>query len=82
MRLLAVALVALTCAACAAVPFTRFSKPGATQEEYMADRHACYQESANSRGTWLACMGARGYLGDPKGDLTQPPDMEFQFQFP
>lgn len=48
----------------------------------MADRHACYQESANSRGTWLACMGARGYLGDPKGDLTQPPDMEFQFQFP
>jgi hypothetical protein len=68
----------------------------------MADRYACYQESAqsssgayvsayggasssgvvHSHGTWLACMGARGYVADPNGVLTPPPGMEIHFQRP
>jgi hypothetical protein len=82
------------------LPVARFSKPGATQEQYMADRYACYQESAqnasgayvnayggasssgvvHSRGAWLACMGARGYVTDPNGSLVPPPGMEVHFQ--
>lgn len=81
-------------------PTARFTKPGATQEQYMADRYACYQESAqtasgayvdayggasssgvvHSRGAWLACMGARGYVIDPNGALVAPPGMEVHFQ--
>jgi hypothetical protein len=106
MRMLVVAIVVLASAACAAPPplqaVTRFTRAGATQEEYMADRYACYQESAqnasgayvgpyggasssgvvHSRGTWLACMGARGYVTDPNGALAPPPGMEIHFQRP
>jgi hypothetical protein len=53
MRLLA---VALACAACATAPppqpVHRYTKAGATQEQYMADRYACYQESAQSCVEW------------------------------
>jgi hypothetical protein len=43
----------LMLAACAAPPSqqsaVRFTKPDATQEQYMADRYACYQQSALPR---------------------------------
>jgi hypothetical protein len=101
---LAAALFALT--ACVArpppKPVSRFTKPGATQQQYMADRYACYQESAqnasgayvnqyagaaqsgvvHSHNAWLACMGGRGYVLDPNGDLAPPPGMEISFQRP
>jgi len=35
-------------------PVSRFTKPGATQQQYMADRYACYQESAqNASGAYV-----------------------------
>jgi hypothetical protein len=98
----ALAVAASGCVAPQPLPVARFSKPGATQEQYMADRYACYQDSAHnasgayvsayggaassgvvhSRGEWLACMGARGYVIDPNGNLAPPPAMEIRFQRP
>jgi hypothetical protein len=47
MRLcLAIALVTLTACTTAPAPpqpVSRFTKPGATQEQFMSDRYACYQ---------------------------------------
>jgi hypothetical protein len=48
MKKLYLLVLALTIAACTTAPAptqpaSRFSKPGATQEQFMSDRYACYQ---------------------------------------
>ena len=73
----------------------RYSKPDATQTQFMKDRYECLQESqqresgayvnpyagaASSQmvvpcSVFKACLGARGYVTDPNGNLTVQPDM-------
>jgi hypothetical protein len=63
----------------------RYSKPGATQEEFMKDRAECLQQArrgADGKDTgdpepscadWMGCMDSRGYVPDDKGALKPPP---------
>ena len=80
-----VPLVVLVCG-CATKPPSnpqfRYTKPGATQEQFMRDRNECLQyasETSNSVAPncdiWISCLAGRGYVLDPNGDLMSPPGM-------
>jgi hypothetical protein len=63
---------------CTAAPM-HWAKPGATQETFMRDRHACLQQrlrdtSGGYEPLVASCMVARGYKHDPNGDLFPPPE--------
>jgi hypothetical protein len=67
----------------AAVQYTRWSKEGGTQEQFMKDRYECLKEAKQPNGGFAcgissACLGARGYTADPEGKLRVPPGMEVQ----
>jgi starvation-inducible outer membrane lipoprotein len=52
---LSLAMLALTLAACSSAPTApqppaKFTKPGATQEQFMSDRYACYQAAQQQIG--------------------------------
>lgn len=90
--LFSAALIASGSCAVAPTYLARYTKRGATQEEFMKDRYECMQEARGrvSRaqvnpyggaaestietdcGVWFACLGARGYRLDPKGELAVP----------
>ncbi len=95
MRATLLAAVIITLLGGCAAQQIRFTKSGASQEEYMKDRYECFQQAqqrvsgafvnqyggaSNSQvvcngGMYLSCMGARGYVVDPYGDLSPPPGM-------
>ena len=53
---------------------TRYTRPGTSQQTYMADRWQCYQQSGGSCGAWSSCLAALGYEQDPNGELVAPPN--------
>ena len=52
----------------------RYSRPGTSEQTYMADRWQCYQQSGGKCGVWFSCLAALGYERDPEGDLAAPPE--------
>lgn len=88
--LLSVSILALC--GCASTEMIRFSKPGASQEEFMRDRYGCLQETqqdvgiANEHGAvrrsvtnaplYNSCMAVKGYQLDPKGAFAPPAGTE------
>ena len=89
MRIKTIALAWLLAALCACTaPSPRhWSKPGATQSEFLADRSACidlaeYRPTASYdprpgtgvflENAFLSCMDSRGYKLDPNGKLVVP----------
>ena len=58
---------------CTAAPM-HWAKPGATQETFVQDRHACLQQTLRDTSGIASCMVARGYKQDPNGDLFAPPE--------
>jgi hypothetical protein len=86
--MIAAILLAALCA-CAGSNPRHWSKPGATQEQFVRDRSACVglaelQASSASPVTggtglfqenvFMACMDSRGYKLDPKGNLVVQTD--------
>ena len=83
---IALALLLAGLCACSAPNPRHWSKPGATQTEFLADRSACidlaeYRPTASYDATgtslflenaFLSCMDSRGYKLDPKGNLVVP----------
>jgi hypothetical protein len=65
---------------CAATPPMHWTKPGASQEMFLADNAACVKQtqldtSGFYKGQSLtSCMEARGYKEDPNGNLFPPPE--------
>jgi hypothetical protein len=56
--------VAVAVASCAEdVPTMRWAKPGASYEEFVADREACVQQSKAQSGTYY--IGGVRYRGNP-----------------
>lgn len=67
-----------------------YSKPGADQTQFMHDRYDCLQQAqqnrtavvgniaannvVESRGLFMSCITARGYVPDPSGNLPAPPE--------
>jgi hypothetical protein len=81
------ALVVAGLCACAAPSPRQWSKPGATQAQFLADRSACIDlaeyrpapayaatpgTSAFLENVFLSCMDSRGYKLDPNGKLVAP----------
>jgi hypothetical protein len=66
-------------------PAQRYTRPDTTQEQFMQDRYECLQEAQRGPATSCtlisACMGARGYLLNPAGDLAPPPGMGVACQY-
>jgi hypothetical protein len=52
----------------------RFSRPGTSQQQFMADRLQCYQLAGGNCGAWLVCLDERGYHEDADGMLSAPPN--------
>jgi hypothetical protein len=72
--------ILLTLAACVVQPpAQRYTRPDTTQAQFMQDRYECLQESQRgpvpSCSLISACMGARGYMLNPEGDLAPQPGM-------
>jgi hypothetical protein len=75
---LTVMVSAIVLGGCTAGPM-HWAKPGATQETFMQDRHACLQQrlrdtSGGYEPLVASCMVARGYKQDRNGDLFPPPE--------
>ena len=84
---IALALLLAGLCACSAPNPRHWSKPGATQTEFLADRSACidlaeYRPTSSYDATpgtslflenaFLSCMDSRGYKLDPNGNLVVP----------
>jgi hypothetical protein len=66
-------------------PAQRYTRAETTQEQFMQDRYECLQEAQRgptaSCNLISACMGARGYILNPAGDLAPPPGMAVACQY-
>jgi hypothetical protein len=86
-KTIGLALVLAGLCACAAPNPRHWSKPSATQAEFLADRSACIDlaeyRPAPAYGTapdttaflehvFMSCMDSRGYKLDPNGNLVVP----------
>jgi hypothetical protein len=85
-KTIAPALLLAGLCACSAPNPRHWSKPGATQTEFLADRSACinlaeYRPTASYdapgsgvflENAFLSCMDSRGYKLDPNGNLVVP----------
>jgi predicted small lipoprotein YifL len=66
-------------------PAQRYTRPDTTQQQFMQDRYECLQEAQRgpvaSCSLISSCMGARGYILTPGGDLAPPPGMAVACQY-
>jgi hypothetical protein len=67
-----------------------YSKPGADQTQFMRDRYDCLRQAqqnrtdvvgnigtsrvVESRGMFMSCITARGYVPNQNGNLAAPPE--------